>query len=77
LGLIASRQGKTVEAVQHFRAALAANSRSAEAHYQLGLILEAQNQKEEAVREFTAALQIDPQYKDARRELTKLTAPGS
>ena len=77
LGLIASRQGKTVEADQHFRAALAANSRSAEAHYQLGLILEAQNQKEEAVREFTAALQIDPQYKDARRELTKLTAPGS
>jgi len=75
LGLIAAHQGRSAEAAEHFRAALA-NPRSAEAHYQLGLILEAQNLKPEAVREFKAALQIDPQYRDARRELAKLNSAG-
>ena len=56
------------------RAALAANPRSAEAHYQRGLLLEAQKQNQEAEWEFQAALQIDPQYQAARRELAKLTA---
>ena len=76
LGLLAARRGQTQEAAGHFRAAVAANPFSAEAHYQLGLTLEAQNQKPEAVREFNAALNIDPKYKDARRELAKLTSPG-
>jgi arylsulfatase A-like enzyme len=76
LGLVAARRGQTQEAAGHFRAAAAANPFSAEAHYQLGLILEAQNQKPDAVREFNAALKIDPKYKDARRELAKLTSPG-
>jgi hypothetical protein len=42
----------------------------------LVLILEAQNQKQAAVREFQAVLRIDPQFREARRELTKLSAPG-
>ncbi|HXW15723.1 MAG TPA: sulfatase-like hydrolase/transferase [Terriglobia bacterium] len=75
LGLVAVHQGKTAEAAEYFTAALGANPHSAEAHYQLGLILEAQNRKEEALREFNAALQIDPKYKDASRELVKLTSP--
>jgi arylsulfatase A-like enzyme/Tfp pilus assembly protein PilF len=76
LGVIAARRGRAAEAAEHFRAALAANPLAAEAHYQLGLILEAQQQKEQAVREFQAALKTDPQFRDARRELTKLTSPS-
>ena len=75
LGLLAARRHETAEAARHFRAAITANPLSAEAHYQLGLILEAQSQKEEAVREFQAALQNDPEFRDARRELAKLTSP--
>jgi arylsulfatase A-like enzyme len=76
LGLLAARRGEGAEAAEDFRDALAANPLSAEAHYQLGLILTAQNDKGEAAREFQAALQIDPQFRDARRELTKLTSQG-
>ena len=76
LGLLAARRGQHSEAAEQFRAAIATNPRSAEAHYQLGLVLEAQNDKQEAVGEFQAALKIDPQFRDALRELAKLTSTG-
>lgn len=44
------------------------------AHYELGKVLIRQGQRGEAEKEFAAALKINPDFKDAERELDELRA---
>ncbi len=56
---------KTVNVVDNYRAALAANPKSAEAHCNLGWGYYGQKQFAEAVKEFQEALALDGKWVDA------------
>src|SRR5439155_267866 len=63
-----------VEAVDHFRRALATVSASADVHYYLGIALVGQGKVEEGIAEFRAALQIDPGSAKSHRNLADALA---
>ncbi len=44
----------------------------ADAHWRLGLVLEKQGRKAEAISELQAALRLDPNFKAARKDLSRL-----
>ena len=53
-------QGKTADAVAHYRQALAIEPNFAEAHFNLGLILDGQGKSREAIREWREAARLEP-----------------
>jgi len=67
-------EGCLDEAIQHCRAVLEINPRSAEAHNMLGLLYGQQGRGDEAISEFQAALSINPSYFDAHCNLATLYA---
>jgi Tfp pilus assembly protein PilF len=60
MGIVATRQGRTREAIAHFEAAVRIDSKFAEAQTNLGNALASDRRPGEAVNHFRAALAIDP-----------------
>ncbi len=60
MGVIYSKQGNQVEAVDHLNRALALKPASGFAHYNLGVALQAQGRIEEALTHYNEALRLDP-----------------
>ena len=69
LGLVLDAQGKTDEAVFHYREALRINPNFAQAHYNLGLIVAAQGKTDEAMKHYLETLRINPNYAEAHSRL--------
>lgn len=65
LGNSLLRDGKTAEAIDAYRRALAADPRLAEAHHNLGVALRGEGHAEEALLEFAQAARLDPELADA------------
>ena len=60
MGIVATGQGRTREAIAHFESAIAIDSKFAEAQTNLGNALASDRRPEEALSHFRAALAIDP-----------------
>ena len=58
-------EGRTDEAIESYRRAIAADPRMAEAHHNLGVALRTQGHPEEALLEFAEAARLDPTLADA------------
>ena len=74
LGVALSRQGKSAEAIGHFRKALEIAPRDADAHYNLGVALALQGWLDEAAEQYRQALEIDPDRMKTRKNLCDLLA---
>ncbi len=72
LGAIRFRQGRTEEAIAHYRAALAVNPRHASAHYNLANALELIGQPAAAQPHYAEALRLNPSNAGARAALQRL-----
>jgi tetratricopeptide (TPR) repeat protein len=75
LGAAYYDQGRTDEAITHYRQAVKINPRYKDAHNNLGVALRGQGHIEEALAQFEEALSIDPRYKEAHLGLA-LTLGG-
>jgi len=62
LGMNLNAQGKTIQAIAHYRDALRINPTYAEAYNNMGIALFTQGKSEEAFKCFTDALRIAPRY---------------
>jgi protein O-mannosyl-transferase len=60
MGIVATGQGRTREAIAHFESAIAIDAKFAEAQTNLGNALASDRRPEEALSHFRAALAIDP-----------------
>jgi tetratricopeptide (TPR) repeat protein len=60
-----ARQGETVQAIVHYRAALAIDPRNAKAHDDLAVALSQQGKLDEALPHFAKALESDPKLDNA------------
>jgi hypothetical protein len=69
LGLILTRHGQLLEAEKVFRYAIAQHPRAAALPFELGRLMLRQNFTTEAARLFNETLRLDPQHKEARRQL--------
>ena len=69
LGNILQLQGRTDEAVGHFRQALRVKPDFAEAHYNLGYTLQQQGRIDEAEKSYRQALQFKPDFAKAHNNL--------
>jgi len=62
LGLALDREGRSDDAIAHFREALRINPDHAEAHNNLGVALEKVGRTDEAITHYTEALRLRPNY---------------
>ena len=69
LGIGLASQGRTFEAIDHFRAAIRIDPRFADAHNNLGNALEHQGRTAKAIRHYREALRIDPAMASAHYNL--------
>jgi tetratricopeptide (TPR) repeat protein len=69
LGVVLYQQGKTEEAIFHFREALRLHPGSASAHNNLGGVLMNQGKTDEALMHLRQALELNPNYVDAHNNL--------
>jgi tetratricopeptide (TPR) repeat protein len=67
-------EGRTEEAIDHYRQALAAQPHFAKAHYNLGTALVRLRRLPEATREYRAALGDDPGFTAASEDLSRIEA---
>ncbi len=65
LGLLLAEQGKTDEAVEHYKKALAHNPKMSEAVYNLGNIFLKRGQMEQAIEQYQKAILINPELPEA------------
>lgn len=72
LGAIRFQQGRTEEAMSHYRAALTVNPRHASAHYNLANALEMSGQPAAARPHYAEALRLNPSNAGARAALQRL-----
>jgi arylsulfatase A-like enzyme/Tfp pilus assembly protein PilF len=71
LAFVLAAQGKTDEAIQHYRAALAANPRSPSAHVNFGTTLSKLGRTDEAIAQYEAALADSPANPTAHNDLAR------
>jgi len=64
--VVLAAEGRTSEAINHLRAAVAAEPASVEARLRLGELLGRSGQYEAALEQYRQALAIDPRATDAR-----------
>jgi tetratricopeptide (TPR) repeat protein len=69
LAVALAKEGKTAEAVRHYREALLINPYFAEAHNNLGLIFSKLGRTAEAVSHYSEALRLNPDYVKAHNNL--------
>jgi tetratricopeptide (TPR) repeat protein len=69
LGIALNNQGKTDEAIAHYREAIELRPSYAEAHYNLGRLLARKGQLDDAVTHYEKALEIDPADAEAQNNL--------
>src|SRR5437016_3300453 len=69
LGRALARQGKLVQAVEHYQTALRLEPDYAEAHNNAGSALSQQGKLAEAIDHFQQALRIEPDYPDAHNNV--------
>ena len=69
LGVALSVQGKTQEAIDHYRAALRIKPDFLGAHYSLGAALEREGKDQEAMEHYVGALRIKPDRPEAHHNL--------
>jgi protein O-mannosyl-transferase len=69
LGIVLTEQGKTEDAVDHYRRAVALRSNYAEAHYNLGRLLVEEGQFDEAIAHYEKAAAINPADAEAQNNL--------
>jgi tetratricopeptide (TPR) repeat protein len=69
LGEALASQGKTVEAVRHYREALIINPNLAAAHINLGVALRAEGKLEKAIEHFSKVLHLNPDSAEAHYEI--------
>jgi tetratricopeptide (TPR) repeat protein len=69
LGIALSNQGKTDEAIVHYREAIELRPSYAEAHYNLGRLLARKGQLDDAVTHYEKALEINPADAEAQNNL--------
>jgi protein O-mannosyl-transferase len=69
LGIALSNQGKTDEAIAHYREAIELRPSYAEAHYNLGRLLARKGQLDDAVTHYEKALEINPADAEAQNNL--------
>lgn len=74
LGVVLGRTGRTSEAAEHFRRAIAIQPGYAKAHNNLGSALRAQGRLTDALASFREALEIDPHYLEAHLNLAATLA---
>jgi tetratricopeptide (TPR) repeat protein len=65
-----AQTGADEQAIVHYRRAIQANDRHADAHFNMGVMLERFGRTSEAIACFEAALAIDPNHR-ARQRLAK------
>ena len=75
-GRVAARAGRTADAEQEFRKALAAQPKSVEARVNLGSMLALSGDREGAIKQFREALKGDPANGTAHFNLATLLADG-
>lgn len=69
LGILFDEQGRSSEALEHYKEALAIRSDLPKAHNALGVLLARQKQFDAAIAEYTEAIQSDPALPGARRNM--------
>jgi two-component SAPR family response regulator len=69
-------EGDFGEAIEHVRRAIGTEPGRPEAFNLLGALLEIEGDRDEARKSYRAALALDPAYRPARENLTRLTAWG-
>jgi len=69
LGVFLAGEGKSDEAIAHYREALAVLPRYAEAHNNLGAVLAPQGHLDEAIMHFRESLRLNPSFPGARYNL--------
>jgi tetratricopeptide (TPR) repeat protein len=69
LGNALLKEGRTEEAMAHYREAFRIDPAYAQAHYSLGIALLQQGRTEEAIAQYREALQLDPAYAEAHNNL--------
>jgi DNA-binding response OmpR family regulator len=69
-------EGDFGEAIEHVREAIGTEPGRPEAFNLLGVLLEIEGDRDEARKSYRAALALDPAYRPARENLTRLTAWG-
>ena len=69
LGIALNNQGKTDEAIAHYREAIELRPSYAEAHYNLGRLLARKGQLDDAVTHYEKALEINPADAEAQNNL--------
>jgi Flp pilus assembly protein TadD len=74
LGALRHLQGQLPEAIEHYRAALRINPRSAEAHMDLGSALATQGQVPEGIEHLREALRVRPNFAHAHVNLGRVLA---
>lgn len=74
MGNVRALQGKTLEAIAHYRRALEIDPNYAEAHFDLATALSSVGQLESAVQQFHAGLRLDPRNAQARYYLGRAYA---
>jgi tetratricopeptide (TPR) repeat protein len=72
LGRLLQLSGRTLQAIEHYRAALRAGSTDPTAAFNLGTALETLDRWAEAIQAYTEALQIDDSFADAHFNLARL-----
>ncbi len=71
-GIDLAAQGRLDEAAAHYRAALEANPRLAEAMLGLGAVLDTQGRTDEALRQYFAAVEAKPDFAEAHNNLSSI-----
>lgn len=69
LGIVLSEQGKTDQAIEHYREAIALRADYAEAHYNLARLLVGQGRFDEAIANYEKAVEINPADPEAQNNL--------
>ena len=72
LGILYVTAGRTIQAREAFERALALNSGSASAHYQLSSLLTQRDELDRAVAHLNDAVRIDPEFSEAQNNLGHL-----
>ncbi len=69
LGIVLGEQGKTDQAIDHYRDAIALRPDYAEAHYNLGRLLVEQGHADEAIEHYEKTVEINPADSEAENNL--------
>ena len=69
LGIVLSEQGKTDQAIDHYRRAVTLRPDYAEAHYNLGRLLVEQGRLDDAIAHYEEAVEINPSDPEAQNNL--------